>query len=150
MPKKKKKIPPIWKIYLTWSQLNNEYYLGLTSKTGKALDNYFGSSKRSSSWEDKDKVILYETERKSEGKYLEAFLQMCYRHDDRCVNDMLNLRINMRHTKGLTDDDIFKCREHASSLLEMRLKRCSSDLQGRDDALLRLHLLLSEPEGGIQ
>ena len=127
--------------------MNNEYYIGMTSKTGTPLENYFGSSKRSSAWEDKEKVILYETERKSEAKYLEAFLQMCHRSDERCVNDMLNLRINMRHTKGLTDDDIFKCREHASSVLEMYLERCGGDLRGRDDALLRLQLLLSEPEG---
>ena len=123
----------------------------MTSKEGKALANYFGSNKRSSEWEDKDKVIIYETERKSEAKYVELFLQMVYRTDDRCVNDMINIRTRMSFTKGLTDDDVFEVREKASLLLQMRLKRCSSDVSGRDDALLQLQQQLSlhlwEPEG---
>lgn len=118
----------------------------MSQKTGKEWDNYFGSSKRSQEWEDKHKELLFETERKSEARYLETFLQMCYRSDDRCVNDMINIRTNMRFTKGLTDDDIFKVREHTSQLLEVRLDGCGSDLQGRDDPLLQLQLLLWEPD----
>ena len=127
--------------------MNNSFYIGCTSKEGAALDNYFGSNKGSGSWEDKQKDILFETERKSEARYLELFLQMVYRSDDRCVNDMLNIRTNFRWTKGLTDDDIFKIREHTSRLLEMRLNGCSDDVPERIDSLLRLQLLLSEPEG---
>ena len=88
MPKKKAKAKPIWKIYLAWTKKDNEFYIGMTSKEGKALDNYFGSSKRSSGWEDRDKEILFKTERKSEAKYLEALLtdgsprrrEVCQRH----------------------------------------------------------------------
>ena len=146
----------IYKVYIVTSKLNNSFYIGCTNKTGTALDNYFGSNKGSGSWEDKTKDIcrapelcryLFETERKSEARYLELFLQMVYRSDDRCVNDMLNIRTNFRWTKGLTDDDIFKIRENTSRLLEMRLERRSDDVSEWTDNLLRLQLYLSEPEG---
>ena len=143
----KKKAGTIWKVYIVTSVINEKFYIGMTSKEGKMLDTYFGSNKESGTWEDREKTILYEAERKSQAKYVELFLQMCYRTTDECVNDMFNIRVNGKHMKELTDDDIFKVREHASRVLEMWEQRRSSNIRGRDDPLLQLQLLLSEPQG---
>ena len=60
----------LWKVYLVTSTEAEKFYIGMTSKEGTALDNYFGSNKESSSWPDREKSILYETERKSEAKFV--------------------------------------------------------------------------------
>ena len=132
---------------MVFSKKNNEFYIGMTCKGGKALANYFGSNKRSSSWEDREKFIIYETTSKSEVRLMELILQLQFREDERCINEMLNIRTQAQFTKGLTDEYIAEILERAHTLLEMRLVRRSDGVRGRDDTLLRLQLLLSEPEG---
>jgi predicted GIY-YIG superfamily endonuclease len=149
MPAKKKKQKPIYKVYIVTSREEDSFYIGMTQKVGKELENYFGSSKRSQSWPDKKKVVLYSTERKSEARLMELYLQLVYREDDRCVNDMLNVRINARFTKGLTDDRIEQVCEKASRVCEMRLIRRSSDVPGWLEPVLLMQLELAKRDGEI-
>ena len=136
-----------WKVYIVFSKENNQFYIGMTCRDGKALANYFGSNKVSSSWEDRKKVIIYETQSKSEVRLMELILQLQFREDERCINEMLNIRTQAQFTKGLTDEYIAEILERTHTLLEMYLERRSSGVHGRDDTLLRLQLLLSHPEG---
>lgn len=109
-------------MYISWSVENNHYYIGITSKVGKELENYFGSSKHLDLWPDKRKLVVFKTERKTEVKLMELILQLDVRWDERNLNDSYNVRLNKRHAKGLTDDIVEKVRKKTSRVLEMRLK----------------------------
>ena len=136
-----------WKVYIVTSMKNDKYYIGVTSKEGKELDRYFGSGKESPTWDDKEKTIIFQSTRKSEAKFVELFLQMCYRTDEHCINDMLNIRTRMKWVERLTDDDIFEIREKASRVLEVWEQRRGGDVRGWKDSLLQLQLDLWEPTG---
>ena len=136
-----------WKVYLSWSQKANQYYIGMTSKVGKPLENYYGTSKIVQSWEDPQKVILESFDKKSEARFIEIIAQMNQHEDSRMVNGNYNIRIFRKHVKDITDDIIYEILERTRAVLEMRLERCSDDVQRRVDSLLRMQLYLSEPEG---
>ena len=78
---------------------------------------------------------------------MELLLQIEHRLDERCVNDMFNVRFRSSAVGRISDDHIYEIFERASCMLEMQLKRRSNDIPRRDDALLRMQLLLSKPEG---
>ena len=86
------KRPKTHKIYLTYSQEHNQFYVGVSCKMGKQYDDYYGSGSQTDSWSDKVKVTLAELDMKSASKLGELCLQIHFRRDPRCINDMLNIR----------------------------------------------------------
>ena len=109
MTKRKPKKPkPTFKVYVTYFP-DNTYYIGFSTKMGKAYDKYFGSNKQILEMvkENPDehkltKVTLFETDKRSYAKMQEFLLQWQQRDDPRCKNDMINIRLRMSHLKDFT------------------------------------------------
>lgn len=107
---KKKKVKT-YKVYCTYTP-EGFYYIGFSSKDGKAYDKYFGSSReislRVKEFPDSHgytKVTIGEFEKKSHAKAVEAILQWDNRHNIRQLNDMWNVRLRLSHLKELKIPD---------------------------------------------
>lgn len=98
--KKKKKIKsrPVYKVYKTYYK-SGEYYIGVTSKTGAAFDNYFGSNTTDLIPSHKD--IIYVTHNKADARLMELLYQLQNFYQDDCLNKMMNIRLRRDHIKKI-------------------------------------------------
>ena len=111
MAKRKIKPKKTFKVYCTYFP-DNTYYIGFSTKGGKAYEKYFGSNKGILELvkENPDthglvKETIFETEKRSYAKMLEFLLQWENRDDERCLNDMINIRLRMSYLKGFQPID---------------------------------------------
>jgi len=92
--KKKPKEKQIHRVYVTYFP-NGDYYIGYSGKTQKLYEKYYGSSKYVLEYEGQlDKETIAEYEKKSHAKMCEFLLQWQQRKDPKCLNSMLNIRLN--------------------------------------------------------
>lgn len=103
MTKRKKKEKTIYKVYVTYYP-DGTYYIGFSSKMGAAYDKYFGSNKQIlETVSDPEhcliKETLFESPKKAYAKMQEFLLQWQCRFDDKCLNDMINVRLRMSYLK---------------------------------------------------
>jgi len=104
MPPRTPKKPPIpYRVYVTYLP-DGRYYIGFSHKTDKLFLKYFGSSVviKECSPEELTKEVIAEYDKKSHAKMQEFLLQWKYRHDERCINDMIHLRLRMSYLKDFT------------------------------------------------
>ena len=105
MAKRKVKEKKTFKVYCTYFP-NGQYYIGFSTKMGAAYEKYFGSSKYVKEWEGElKKETIQEYEKKSHARMAEFILQWQNRHDDSCLNDMINIRLRMSFLKDFVDPD---------------------------------------------
>lgn len=114
-----------YKVYVTF-YTDGTKYVGFTSKTGKALESYFGSNTPKDKLVD-HKEIVFESNSKATAKLFELLLQLSVfdslentnvattflgsndellstsnkRSTSTYLNDMLNVRVRASHIKGL-------------------------------------------------
>jgi hypothetical protein len=105
MTKRKPKPKKTYKVYCTYYP-DGSYYIGFSTKSGKAYDKYFGSNKEILALvkENPDspgliKETLYESEKRSYAKMQEFLLQWANRADPLMLNDMINIRLRMSYLK---------------------------------------------------
>ena len=92
--KKKKKEPQIHRVYCTYFP-DGTYYIGYSGKPQKLYEKYYGSSKYVLEYEGElEKETIAEYTKKSHAKMQEFLLQWENRRDPRCLNSMLNIRLN--------------------------------------------------------
>ena len=101
MKKRTKKVKPTHKVYCTYLP-DGTYYIGYSSKMGEAYEKYFGSNKQilesvKSGKHSFTKETIFESPKKAEAKMQEFLLQWENRHDPRCLNDMINIRLRMSY-----------------------------------------------------
>ena len=104
MPPRTPKKPPIpYRVYVTYLP-DGRYYIGFSHKTDKLFLKYFGSSVviKECSPDELTKEVIAEYDKKSHAKMQEFLLQWKYRHDERCINDMIHLRLRMSYLKDFT------------------------------------------------
>lgn len=101
---RKAKAKQTFKVYCTYFP-NGEYYIGFSGKMGKAYDEYYGSGRNVLEYTkgDLEKETIAEYDKKSHGKICEFLLQWKYRHDDKCLNQMINIRLNLRHLQDFKE-----------------------------------------------
>lgn len=111
MATRKKKEKKTFKVYVTYYP-NGDYYIGFSTKSGKPYENYFGSSKKILEHikENPDnhgliKETIFETEKRSYARMQEFLLQWENRFDERCLNDMINIRLRMSYLKDFQPID---------------------------------------------
>lgn len=105
MAKRKTKEKTTFKVYCTYFP-NGHYYIGFSTKMGAAYEKYFGSSKYVKEWEGELKKETIQTyEKRSHARMAEFILQWQNRHDDRCLNDMINIRLRMSHLSDFIDPE---------------------------------------------
>ena len=122
---KLKRTEQVYKVFVTFNT-DNSKYIGFTSKSGKALESYFGSNTPKDKLVDR-KEIVFETKSKATAKLFELLLQLSVfdnlenvnvattflgsndellstskkRSTQTYLNDMLNVRVRASHIKGL-------------------------------------------------
>ena len=102
--KQRKKTIKKHRVYCTYLP-DGRYYIGYSCKDDKQYNKYYGSSRHireflqenSSDALEKDTLIEYKT--RSEAKLQEMMLQLQYRNDPYCINDMLHIRIRLSYIK---------------------------------------------------
>lgn len=103
MKKAKKKEKPKFRVYCTFFP-DGTYYIGFSTKTGNAYENYFGSNSEilrlvKEGNHGLRKETIAEFDKRSYAKMQEFLLQWANRHDPRMRNDMINIRLRMSHLK---------------------------------------------------
>ena len=104
MPPRPRKKPPIpYRVYVTYLP-DGRYYIGYSNKSPKLFEKYYGSSGiiKEYSTEELNKEVIAEFDKKSHAKVQEFLLQWKYRHDDKCINDMIHLRLRLSYLKDFT------------------------------------------------
>lgn len=98
--KKKKKLKrrSVYKVYKTYYK-TGEYYIGVTSKTGLAFENYWGSNSTELIPSHKD--VIYITHNKSDAKLVELLYQLQNFYEKDCLNKMLNIRLRRDYIKKI-------------------------------------------------
>ena len=121
---KKRKPKKTFKVYATYYP-SGEYYIGFSTKDGKAYEKYFGSNKTILQLvkDNPDshglvKETIFETTKKAEARMQEFLLQWENRDDPMCLNDMINIRLRMSYLKGFQPID-WKPREVSQLLLPL-------------------------------
>jgi predicted GIY-YIG superfamily endonuclease len=98
-----KKIPKrteqVYKVYVT-HYTDGSFYIGFTSKSGKALESYFGSNTIKDKLVDHKKIV-FTSKSKATAKLFELLLQLSMMDTPECVNDMLNVRVRVSHMRDL-------------------------------------------------
>ena len=86
------------RVYVTYFP-DGRYYIGYSGKTDKQFEKYFGSSTRIKEYTDNDlyKEVIFESEKKNEAKVQEFLLQWQQRDDPDCLNDMIHIRLRLKH-----------------------------------------------------
>ena len=100
--RKKPSIP--YRVYVTYLP-DGRYYIGYSNKSPKLFEKYYGSSKVITEYSDQSqlkKEVIAEFATKSHAKVQEFLLQWKYRDDDRCINDMIHLRLRLSYLKNFT------------------------------------------------
>ena len=112
MAKRKKKPIQTHRVYCTYYP-DGRYYIGYSCKTDKQFEKYFGSSTKikavlaeatadckpheGEALLTKEVIIEYPT--RAPAKMQEFLLQWQQRHDEKCINDMLHVRIRASFLK---------------------------------------------------
>lgn len=110
MAKRKKKVKPTFKIYCTYFP-DDTYYIGFSTKMGPAYEKYFGSNKailemvKGNPDHGLIKETIAEYDKRSYARIAEFLLQWSNRHDDRCLNDMINVRLRMSYLKDFIEPE---------------------------------------------
>jgi hypothetical protein len=99
MNKKPKRMEIMYKVYVTY-YTDGCFYIGFTSKEGKALESYFGSNTIKDKLVDR-KEIAWTSTSKATAKLFELLLQLSIMDSPKCVNDMLNVRVRASHMRSL-------------------------------------------------
>ena len=111
MKKRTKKQKKVFRVYCTYLP-DNTYYIGFSSRDDKQYEKYFGSNKTilqevkenpESHGYTKETIGVFE--KQSHAKFVEAMLQIKYRHDPKCLNDMLHLRMRLSYLKDVEVPD---------------------------------------------
>jgi hypothetical protein len=87
---KKSKPKKEYKVYKT-IYTDGCYYIGFTSKEGKALARYFGSNTTNKLVD--HKVILFTSTSKTDAKVYELLMQLKYYKDPMCLNKMMKCTV---------------------------------------------------------
>ena len=100
-PKTTKKPSIPYRVYVTYLP-DGRYYIGYSQKHYKLFEKYYVSARIIKEYKDpsaltKEVIAKYST--KSHAKMLEFLLQWKYRDDDRCINDMVHLRLRLSYLK---------------------------------------------------
>jgi len=97
-PRKKLSIP--YRVYVTYLP-DGRYYIGFSHKSPKLFEKYYGSSGviKEYSSDELNKEVIAEYDKKSHAKMQEFLLQWKYRDDERCINDMIHLRLRLSYLK---------------------------------------------------
>ena len=100
-PRKKLSIP--YRVYVTYLP-DGRYYIGFSHKSPKLFEKYYGSSGviKEYSSDELNKEVIAEYDKKSHAKMQEFLLQWKYRDDERCINDMIHLRLRLSYLKDFT------------------------------------------------
>ena len=112
MAKRKPKETKKHRVYCTYFP-DGRYYIGYSCKTDKQFEKYFGSSTKIKTILAEatanckpvlgaillTKEVIIEYPSRAPAKMQEFLLQWQQRHDDRCVNDMLHVRIRASFLK---------------------------------------------------
>ena len=103
-PRKKLSIP--YRVYVTYLP-DGRYYIGFSHKSPKLFEKYYGSSGviKEYSSDELNKEVIAEYDKKSHAKMQEFLLQWKYRDDERCINDMIHLRLRLSYLKDFTPID---------------------------------------------
>lgn len=104
---KKKKEPKKFRVYCTYTP-EGTYYIGFSSKTDAQYEKYFGSNrailekiKESPDDHGYIKETIGEYQKQSHAKFAEMLLQLKFRHDSKCLNDMIHLRSRLSYVKEI-------------------------------------------------
>ena len=97
-PRPRKKPSNPYRVYVTYLP-DGRYYIGYSNKTDKLFQNYFGSSGviKEYSSDELNKEVIAEFDKKSHAKMQEFLLQWKYKDDERCINDMIHIRLKMSY-----------------------------------------------------
>lgn len=94
MAKRKPKEKKVHRVYCTYFP-DGTYYIGYSGKTQKLYEKYYGSGKAVLEYEGElHKETIAEFEKKSWAKMQEFLLQWQQRKDPKCLNSMMNIRLN--------------------------------------------------------
>ena len=99
-PRPRKKPSNPYRVYVTYLP-DGRYYIGFSHKTDKLFEKYFGSSGVIKEYDASllSKEIIAEFSKKSHAKVQEFLLQWKHREDERCINDMIHLRLRLSYLK---------------------------------------------------
>ena len=100
-PRPRKKPSNPYRVYVTYLP-DGRYYIGYSQKPDKLFEKYYGSARIIKEYNDPAplvKEIIAEYTTKSHAKVQEFLLQWKYRDDDRCINDMIHLRLRLSYLK---------------------------------------------------
>ena len=100
-PKTTKKPSIPYRVYVTYLP-DGRYYIGYSQKPDKQWEKYYGSARIIKEYKDPSvltKEVIAEYTTKSHAKMQEFLLQWKYRDDDRCINDMVHLRLRLSYLK---------------------------------------------------
>ena len=103
--RKKPSIP--YRVYVTYLP-DGRYYIGYSQKPDKQWEKYYGSARIIKEYKDPSvltKEVIAEYTTKSHAKMQEFLLQWKYRDDDRCINDMVHLRLRLSYLKNFQPID---------------------------------------------
>lgn len=103
--KKRKKLKKTFKVYCTYFP-NGDYYIGFSTKMGTAYENYFGSSRHVQEYSGELwKETIAEYDKRAYARMAEFLLQWENRHDPKCLNSMINVRLRLEHLKDFEKPD---------------------------------------------
>ena len=97
----RRKTPNPYRVYVTYLP-DDRYYIGFSQKSDKLFEKYYGSSKVIKEYPEQDqlyKEVIAEYAVKSHAKIQEFLLQWKYRDDEKCINDMIHLRLRLSYLK---------------------------------------------------
>ena len=99
-PRPRKKPSNPYRVYVTYLP-DGRYYIGYSNKSPKLFEKYYGSSGviKEYNTEELNKEVIAEFSKKSHAKVQEFLLQWKYRDDERCINDMIHLRLRLSYLK---------------------------------------------------
>ena len=89
------------RVYCTYFP-DGTYYIGYSGKPQKQFESYFGSSRIVKEFKEKQqlrKEVIAEYSSKAMAKLQEMLLQIQYKDDPNCINDMLHIRIRLKYIK---------------------------------------------------
>lgn len=111
MRKRKTKPKKVYRVYCTYYP-NGDYYIGFSSKPDNLFEKYFGSNKQILELikENPDnhglrKEVVAVFQKQSHAKAVEHMLQWENRLDEKCLNQMWNVRLRLDHLKDLEMPD---------------------------------------------
>ena len=106
-PRPRKKPSNPYRVYVTYLP-DGRYYIGYSQKPDKQWEKYYGSARIIKEYKDPSvltKEVIAEYTTKSHAKMQEFLLQWKYRDDDRCINDMVHLRLRLSYLKNFQPID---------------------------------------------